>query len=104
LSEPGWDSPTAGQAGLGGVASKGLPKPERNGALGAALDGQAEPIEAGRPCRAHVIKPLFVKQFGNRHALAQGWKSAYGADPAEWPAWARIQEFRCLATPALRST
>ena len=40
-----------------------------------------------------IIPPLFIKQFGERHARAQHWKSAHGADPSEWPQWARIQEF-----------
>jgi protein gp37 len=39
------------------------------------------------------IPALFIKQFGELHARMHGWKSQHGADPAEWPAWARIQEF-----------
>ena len=39
------------------------------------------------------LPPLFVKQFGELHARKNGWKQIHGADPSEWPEWARIQEF-----------
>jgi protein gp37 len=43
--------------------------------------------------RAGSLPPLFIKQFGERWAREHRWRSAHGAAPAEWPAWARIQEF-----------
>lgn len=46
--------------------------------------------------RERALPALFIKQFGERHARSEGWKSVHGADPAEWPVWARIQEFPIL--------
>ena len=43
--------------------------------------------------RAGALPPLFVKQFGELYARKHGWKQIHGAEPSEWPAWARIQEF-----------
>ena len=37
------------------------------------------------------LAPLWIKQFGQRHAKEQGWKQVHGADLKEWPGWARIQ-------------
>jgi len=42
--------------------------------------------------------PLFVKQLGEVKARHWGWRSRHGADPAEWPARYRVQEFPFGAT------
>lgn len=43
-------------------------------------------------CREHGIAP-FVKQLGERWAREHLAKSRHGADPTEWPADLRVQEF-----------
>ena len=43
------------------------------------------------------LPPLWIKQFGERHARQQGWRQVHGADRSEWPEWARIQETPLVA-------
>lgn len=35
---------------------------------------------------------VWMKQYGSQWAHDHGWKHSHGADPAEWPEWARVQE------------
>lgn len=43
--------------------------------------------------RAGALPPLFIKQFGELYAREHRLRQVHGADPSEWPVWARIQQF-----------
>lgn len=49
--------------------------------------------------REGIIPPLWIKQWGERHAKARGWKHPHGADIDEWPEWAQVQETPLIASP-----
>jgi protein gp37 len=72
---------------------------------GGESGAKARPIDVGnleRLCEARrlgLVPTLFIKQFGERYAREQDWKSRHGADPSEWPAWARIREFPAVSSP-----